>query len=824
MVLGIPLSTMYTNVPNVERCPSGGHAKGFKSKAELLLSRVCAYLRKEAKGKCVLRCSGETSRIIYQAPRPEFALALQVVNDTLAAVKVCNCTEEMRTGELKKAPAHFVEGAPRPLRSLLAMGATAQSGMDYKQAQRKGYDLNNVFSQTTEGDYEVIAKLARVGQYLRAQEPQPLWIAPSFRAVKYSGPDTPLPNVKWDGVGGILNRAYMSVRFFPVDETGKPLPWTSVNLWMHNCLKKEYAPKPYKNSLNKFIERWASYGDNLIKGQYTKGGDGVGEYKERIPFGSLGESRLGYRQWTATHYERDENGNPVDDCLHRYQVEQQCRVSESIQANPELYRENIRQAREMYTRLHTPVKGDRNDRRSGAAYRTAEPVPAYTFPVNLDCMDYPDAGKVLHKGRYIVHEPLKFARCESSVYTSEREEILRAEILREFKLKTSPEKPDISDSVLYVGLPQKETKEEHIEKYFLQLALSPPSVTDGKVRYKLTPCNEFCATSNTPYKEADTTLSRFLNVGAVEISRNLTLLTKEHNAVSKGAYMYQKSNGAWYITKAYRDADGKPQRKALYIGMDVCRKSDSDVKRKQDALRYCIKKSRSAFKVLDWAEWMRWKSICYALHLAGAKGSEEGGGWSSIYTSSKEGAYTDAMAKQSLLFSLEKNRRIEDAAQRSARKEVYNYNWEDYNEQDKNTALLTVRALVTFTATADGEEESARAQELSTAEDLTREEVKEETNEEVKPKRKRKEDSKAEFLRKAHIQHSGIGTGIQGGHRAVWAPSMETAAKEFTDAHDLKEVLCSVCEQMHTVVVVYKKQITLLCGHTRPVGVSGILW
>jgi hypothetical protein len=470
----------------------------------------------------------------------------------------------------------------------------------------------------------------------------------------------------------------------------------------------------------------------------------------------------------------------------------------------------------MYTRLHTPVKGDRNDRRSGAAYRTAEPVPAYTFPVNLDCMDYPDAGKVLHKGRYIVHEPLEFGRYQPHVSQFKHEDV-KLHLLKVFGEEV--EKPEAL-KVRYIGKTQNATRkerEEHIDKYFLELPVQL----------------EFYNLLGTyMYKEENTTLNRFMNAGTVHTekrSRGSVFITPTE---CKTAYLLQKDNGAWYLAKAYRYANDKAQRAEIYLSKeDVCRKSASVEKKRRQALTYCTAKSKAAFEAKEWEQWMKWRSIRYALrlavaaddpeHLEGGIGSEEGGGWSSIYTYyNKESDQQDALYKQSRLTPLEKHLSVIDsAAQRSARKEVYNYNWEDYNEQDKNTALLTVRALVTFTATADGEEEIARAQELSTAEDLTREEVKEETNEEVKPKRKRKEDSKAEFLRKAHIQHSGIGTGIQGGHRAVWAPSMETAAKEFTDAHDLKEVLCSVCEQMHTVVVVYKKQITLLCGHTRPVGI-----
>ena len=374
-------------------------------------------------------------------------------------------------------------------------------------------------------------------------------------------------------------------------------------------------------------------------------------------------------------------------------------------------------------------------------------------------------------------------------------------------------------TVRYVGKVQNgETRKEieHIDKYFA-------NVKPYKGEDKSTPVS---------YREDDTTLSRFLNVS------------------TDSAYMYQKRNGAWYLAKSYRGVNEKMQRKVLYIGKGVCRKDDSVKKKRRQALKYCTKKSKAAFKARDWQGWMEWRSIRYALRKAvaaddplrqeGSTGSEEGGGWSSIYTISKNEGYAlllrihghlyelpqphtkdvydaielieynpyaydnsvyegnapiDAMSKQSWLYSLEKNRKELDSAYRSARNGVFNYSGDDYDDQDKNSALLKPQALVTFSPDPEDEEyEVAQVHELGDTEELPREEPKDETEEEAlkkKPKRE-KSESRKEFLKNATI------------YRPVYLPHCRetyyekiSVKKEDKDkrsrTYEIRLAPCSVC-------------------------------
>ncbi len=113
-------------------------------------------------------------------------------------------------------------------------------------------------------------------------------------------------------------------------------------------------------------------------------------------------------------------------------------------------------------------------------------------------------------------------------------------------------------------------------------------------------------------------------------------------------------------------------------------------------------------------EWVEWRATLYALRAAGAKGSDEGGGWSSIFS----GNTNDALDKRSRLAS---EKAVEDA-QRSSRKAPPDYLKDDYDNPERNTALLKTQDAVTFVDNDEKEEVIEQAQEVSTTEELLREE------------------------------------------------------------------------------------------------------
>jgi len=843
----------------LKRCASGGHLKGVeKSEAEPKLNRVHEYLRKEALAQSDLfkikapkayegdvlesrkrevllgefdkaPLSKEAFSGYRDLPRPyECNTAMQWVEGVVAQTRLalgseplcfrmgplpentlegkegrkvgCNCAEETQKSDTAEdAPVILEDGFPR-----------SRFGKRTASALLKHYNLHR--ETTAEENIEGSAKLARIARYLREQEsskevgntqitfglcgrfrsePAPTPVtAVRTTPKKFSGPDSKnmcsltSTSVKWEDV---LKHASEIIFDFSFDK------------WVSKTWKTEHkvpAVENTPNGLEKFIKQWGGYGINLINAQ----------------FGTLSSPRLGKREWIIIRADERKDGKIVAERsqaenLRRYQEEVHYNVSETIQRYPELYRGNLQKMQDTWACLRAPGLTDRNDRRRlSKAYRTAEPMHvAYQYSVSCFGKDY---------------------------------EFLNA--CADLKLLHQPKKP----TVRYVGKAGGQTRKEiekNIDEYF---ASAKPYRGEDKSEPVL-------------YKEADTTLSRFLNAGTVETGKHKrgSFGTLHHYITPKNntpAFLLQKGNGAWYLAKSYRKSF-EVQRKELYLGMDVCHRGASAEKKRRQALRYCTKKSKAAFRAMsphnisfamqpqpytkDIANalegWMEWRSIRYALRqaiaaddplrLAGSIGSEEGGGWSSIYTSSsKEDDQIDAMSKQSLLSTLEGHYKQLDAAHRSARNGVFNYNTDDYdyNEQDKNTALLKTNVLARFVVTDDGEDEDRETKELITVEETPREEPKDEKEEEEplkkKPKRRFKEQSSKEFQRIADMSRSNIGTRIRGNLTAVWEPLhyWVSAAKKFTVN---QEVLCTACEQMQPVLPTYTKSIVLLCGHRRPV-------
>jgi hypothetical protein len=279
----------------------------------------------------------------------------------------------------------------------------------------------------------------------------------------------------------------------------------------------------------------------------------------------------------------------------------------------------------------------------------------------------------------------------------------------------------------------------------------------------------------------------FFKVGVLPQSG--LLFPYEHASAS----MTQKSNGAWYLTKTYRQGS-KVKREDLYVGKDskdfqVCRKEGDAKQRKRQALRYCTERGAEAFKqrlrvrclnpkcreVFElgvcpncgrsqtrpmWEEWMQWKVKRYALLLAAGYRPKrsvisstilptsdvtERGGWSTVFS----GNTNDVMDKRSRLAS----EKALDFAPHSARKVVPDYELGDYNDQDHSTSLMGVRDKVEYTE--ENGEEVAKINELSTTvqrgdESNLWEEL------EKKPKRQMKSESREEFLRNADLYRPRI--------------------------------------------------------------------
>ncbi|MGB7853653.1 MAG: hypothetical protein WCF73_22495, partial [Candidatus Sulfotelmatobacter sp.] len=233
------------------------------------------------------------------------------------------------------------------------------------------------------------------------------------------------------------------------------------------------------------------------------------------------------------------------DNLHRHQEQYRQSVAEAIQDNPELYRANLLAAREPYERLRRPIQKTHKD---NGTFRQGRAYRDQTQPAS--------------PWRVLPYKPKGW-------------QALHAEVIREFSGNVREECPTID--ITYV-----EEKGQHFEgpnRYpSLKQQAVPVETLDSFV------CTE-------PYKQPDGGFGKeFFEISAVAAS------------------MIQKSNGAWYLAKTYRD-NGNMMRKDVFIGVakdkqgnkvrELIKKNASPARRKQQALLYCTKKGSAAFRAVN---------------------------------------------------------------------------------------------------------------------------------------------------------------------------------------------------------------------------------
>lgn len=720
--------------------------------------------------------------------------------------KDCDCRAEMQTGEIKKDVAGVLEGAS----SLIEFPAlTLRDGKQESEAIKPVHYRHHARKDTQEffaksetfqrffDEFNIVSHTPFDHQYTHSRGYDSFIPADVFANVNewLSGlhKQPSRPDHRRD-LAAILESAWKIQRY------------NNTQKWLTN--------RPDHRSLRGFLERFASYDTETLVGKPYTDRNGI---KQIISFGGIGLPRLGSKEWIAIRSdERDLNGNvhtefvevpeilrlrwdkekenfvpcpsfvrlakdrSQHENLERHNAERLSAVAQAIRDNPELYRAQLQLVR---TPVHQkspcdcPYHNTNGTFRQGRAYRD-----------------------LIQPKRLHVWKRSNWKTDDRGTYKTVHDFVLKSFGLSE---QREPNPLDLE--------PLKRTVKYNLVQSDFQC--------DNKAKTK-----DLWKVSNSIQSINTESLSALLPVEPYKQPKDGFGKTF-FDAGSSSASLQQEANGVWRLIKAYRGKDGKPKTIPLYIGVakdqqgrELIRRESSPEAKKQQALKYCTKQSVLAFRRRDWEQWLQWLTRRAALIEAGAKGRYDAGGWSSIFTGNSADVL-DTRSRQAPEIEA-------DRAQKSTRRTVLDYLGDDYNDQERNAALLKAQDALTFTTDETGEGEVAIAQEVSTAHDLLREEPKEETEErKASPK---KPNTKDGYLADDwNVYRAVLRKGLpwlasqrlpRNGSGKILAPLTEYTRVEerlLSTEPSAPKVLCSSCGTLQLSTDYTRGKFTLACGHER---------
>jgi hypothetical protein len=665
--------------------------------------------------------------------------------------EVCDCKREMQTAELEKleddsaGASGRIHGAPMDY-SLRPRPAAEEWA--HEKARSRGHDPSHPFPLVVEEKTGPLRKLMHIWGYLRAQitpsTEAELWKAPlhkllAMRDAGRTSLETSTPAMK------VVETAYEEVR----------LSQLSVNLWLTEIEQskdklndwqfdatEDTLERLQQKSLSKFLSMFASYDSDLIVGQKYTNAEGI---KRLVPFGSIGQPRLGSREWISIR--SDEKERTLAENLERHRSLTLAFMGRAIQDNPDLYRGQLKCERvpAYFRRPVTNISTENGPYQQNAAYRaTTAPTLSLLSDANRN---WDGNGPVLPLRRALPSPRAEhFAKQRLELWNREQQKVAAwGEAHREapfsaLSLSVTSQAGGRTELVTWEAQYEGANRYPSTENYVVVC----PTKGNGQERL---------ARLVMGYNGRDGYRQEFFDVGRAAAS------------------LIRKSNGAWYLVKTYKDGK-KTKRETLYIGVakdkeerEQIRKADSPDSKKRQALLYCTKQGSAAFRKRDWEKWMRWKVKRYALLVAGAKGSDEGGGWSSIYV---ENAGEDVFGKHSRLASA---KAVENKTPFATTKELPDYDG-NLDETDYNAKWKEVEVPV------DEQGNEGEPVGLGTALDVPREESSDEW----------------ESLGKKPKKFKGF-----------WKKEEPSDPK----------VLCPSCGTIQVCVDYDKGQFTLPCGHRR---------